>query len=288
MAGKKQGAAHAARPEKTAKRTGDHAGEVVFENPLLPHKKLLAMYADIAACSAMERQAGALLRRRKAAGFKGHEAALIGVVHNLLANDRVSAAGDAVMPRLLLGDTYASILQGLRDGAEAKPRSGAVLPRVEDAERMNTASQAAKRAKKAAVAVYVRADEPEEWLETLKSAGKRELPMVFICEDDPGLKRGKRDKLWKKVQKVAQRHEVPVIPVDSDDVVAMYRTAQEAMTRSRMALGSAVLWCERWTLAKDKLEPVKMFEQYLTARWLLSPAEKRRISTEAAAKMDTA
>ncbi len=220
------------------------------------------MYADILACRALEQS-----KVRAWLVCRGREAGLIGVVHNLLPKDRVSMSGDAAMLRLLLAEGGNRLLACTDDTAE----------------RMDVAAKATKRAKNALVAVYVDADEPLDWLETMKSAGKLDLPMIFICEDNATMKQRERDWQWKKIQKAARRREVPVIPVDGKDVVAMYRAAQEAMSRARMGLGPTVLWCERWT--HEAQEPVQMFEGYLTAHGLLNAAEKKRLTAAPAKKM---
>jgi pyruvate dehydrogenase E1 component alpha subunit len=283
----------------------------VFENPLLPHKKLTEMYVSMLECRMLERRAASLLRGRARAWrpFAGREATLIGVAHNLLPQDRVSVAGADPVVRFLRGEAPARLLQRLRKSktksAQAVGDAGdGVLPHIDDvAKRLAMATGVAlvgKAAKEMVVVAYLdAADTREDWTGAIETAGRLELPMVFVCQDDhPAIAEGRakaaakkvRDADWRRVGAAAVRLRVPMIPVDGQDLIAMYRAAQEAIGRARMGIGPTVIWCSQWQLGRrlaEAADSLAEFESYLTKRRLLTPQGKRRIAAAFEKKMKT-
>jgi len=282
----------------------------VFENPLLPHKKLTEMYVSMLECRMLERRAASLLRGRARAWrpFAGREATLIGVAHNLLPQDRVSVAGADPVVRFLRGEAPGRLLQSLRKSktknAQAVGDAGdGVLPRVDDVTaRLAMAAGVAlagKAAKETVVIAYLDAAETrEEWTGAIETAGRLKLPMVFMCQDAGRATAERRSTLaakkmrdadWKRVGAAAARLRVPVIPVDGQDLIAMYRAAQEAIGRARMGIGPTVIWCSQWQLGRlaEAADSLAEFESYLTKRRLFTPQGKRRIAAAFEKKMRT-
>jgi len=273
METKGPGGKAARRERKTAKPSRER----IFENPLLPHKKLTEMYAGMLHGRLLER----FLKQRTAslAGglslqpFTGREASLIAVLHNLLPQDRVSVRGAD------------PVLRYLRDGKTKQAAASGVLPPIEEVtERLAMAAGVAlagNAAQEMVVAAYLDAAETREpWTGIIETAGRLELPMIFVCQDETrstSAAKMRRDAGWKRVGSAAAKFQVPVIPVDGQDLIALYRVAQEAIGRARMGLGPSLIWCMRWELGPRRPDPLAEFEQYLAKRRLFTPAHKRSI-----------
>jgi TPP-dependent pyruvate/acetoin dehydrogenase alpha subunit len=89
------------------------------------------------------------------------------------------------------------------------------------------------------------------------------------------------------------RHTHPLglygIPVDGDDVVAIYRVAQEAILRARRGVGPTLIDCKPWPLTTKldgATDPVRRLEQALERRGL--PMDKLKDRTLAAFKRELA
>jgi pyruvate dehydrogenase E1 component alpha subunit len=75
----------------------------------------------------------------------------------------------------------------------------------------------------------------------------------------------------------------PVIPVDGNDVVAVYRVAYECTVRAREGGGPSIIVCQFPTSNKalrHKRDPLLLMEKYLSAKGLFQ-AKQKLISTRA-------
>ena len=82
---------------------------------------------------------------------------------------------------------------------------------------------------------------------------------------------------------------MPAIPVDAEDVIAIYRVAHESMARAREGSGPTRIQCVRWPGANpsDKSEDaVGHLEHWLEARGLPTQAWRREILAELRAAKD--
>jgi hypothetical protein len=106
---------------------------------------------------------------------------------------------------------------------------------------------------------------------SLAYAAKHKLGVIFVIEsaadDDFG----------------SARHTDPLglygIPVDGNDVIAIYRVAQEAILRARRGVGPTLIDCKPWPL-DGAPDPVRRLEQALERRGL--PIDKLKERTLAA------
>jgi TPP-dependent pyruvate/acetoin dehydrogenase alpha subunit len=76
----------------------------------------------------------------------------------------------------------------------------------------------------------------------------------------------------------------PVIPVDGNDVVAVYRVASESITHARMRHSATLIECHLW----DGDDPILKMEQYLQRKGLFTPRLKRNIASAFARELDAA
>lgn len=68
---------------------------------------------------------------------------------------------------------------------------------------------------------------------------------------------------------------LPGIPVDGNDVVAIHRVTQEAVTRARRGGGPTLIDCKPWPL-DGKADPVRKLEEALARRGLLRPGLQKK------------
>jgi hypothetical protein len=76
---------------------------------------------------------------------------------------------------------------------------------------------------------------------------------------------------------------MPVIPVDAEDVIAIYRVAHESIARAREGSGPTRMQCTRWPVASpsdNTVGAVGHLEQWLEARGLPAQAWRREILAE--------
>jgi hypothetical protein len=125
--------------------------------------------------------------------------------------------------------------------------------------------------KKDTVVVLSSADaSPERWRETLSFAQHAKLPYVVIYLDYAAKSRSsrKQDTLdLGAITELSKKSYLPVLTVDGDDAVAMYRVMQEALLRARMQDGPSLVWCTLENRAKSRTsKPIAHMEQYLASR----------------------
>jgi len=89
-------------------------------------------------------------------------------------------------------------------------------------------------------------------------AAKHRLPVVFVVSGP-----------------VFGRNSLPVIEVDANDVVAIYRVSQEAIRRAREGHGPTLIVTNIAPGSAD--DPLKFMEQYLRTRQLWSDAWKEQL-----------
>jgi len=113
------------------------------------------------------------------------------------------------------------------------------------------------------------------------------LPVLFV--EDARAKRASSAKRGKKQAAL----EYPSIPVDTQDVIALYRVAHESIARARDGGGPTHMVGMRWQAAangrvtkKQSEEPVAHLEQWLIARGLPVEEWRREIVAESEANQE--
>lgn len=113
-------------------------------------------------------------------------------------------------------------------------------------------------------------------------ADEAKLPVLFVedwrraANGDAGKKRAPAP----LPQKIGA---MPAIPVDANDVIAIYRVAHESMARAREGSGPTRILCVRWAVASasDKGDnAVGHLERWLEARGLPAQTWRREILAE--------
>ncbi|MFZ0632084.1 MAG: thiamine pyrophosphate-dependent enzyme [Acidobacteriaceae bacterium] len=108
-------------------------------------------------------------------------------------------------------------------------------------------------------------------------ADEAKLPVLFV-EDWRKTQSGRKKK--RSSAALPQRiGAMPAIPVDAEDVIAIYRVAHESMARAREGSGPTRIQCMRWP-SDNSSDAVGHLEQWLEARGLPAQAWRREILAE--------
>jgi TPP-dependent pyruvate/acetoin dehydrogenase alpha subunit len=278
----------------------------LYENPLVPNKKLRQMYVAMVEARVLD---GRILRlqkkmkaRRRLESIRGQEACRVSTAIDLGPGDLVSDSQVGVVMDMLAGEKVSSLLKrvaALHSGKKIKNATAAgisarLLPWIDDAgERLRMAMGAALSFKTLGqanvVVAYVRHGEVARgvWRQVLGLASKLELPVIFVVL--PAVKGEKRNGMANLSAKTA-RWGVPGIPVDVADAVALYRVAQESMGRTRGGDGPVLIECIQCRVkgkgAVASVDPIVQMAKFLldrkvcTKAWLEGVGEglRRRIA----------
>ena len=252
------------------------------ENPLLPDAQLRALLAltrrttVLDAVAARQRAAGGVRKgSRASAPLPAREALLAATVLQLEADDLLfPEPGDTLLGHLSTPKNNISIAVA----PFALPELGRATPRL-----LLVAAMAATLRHAASdrlLLVYTRAGAAEPaWDDALTWAQEQRLPLVLVCADPSGsttFRSGVRDTsgafTWTAVRHRTNRLQLPVLTVDGEDAVAVYRSMQESVLRARAGAGPALLWAalpssrELRAGRAPGATPVRRLEQYLRAR----------------------
>jgi TPP-dependent pyruvate/acetoin dehydrogenase alpha subunit len=279
----------------------------LYENPLVPNKKLRRIYGAMAEARALDEHIAKMQKgvkpRRRIESTHGQEACRVSTAIDLQPGDLVSDSQAGVMMDLLSGAKVDSLLKRVTDFNSGKideaavyrdGASGRQLPWVDDAvDRLKMAMGAAlsfKTLKRENVVVaYVRSGELAkwQWRQVLELVSKLDLPMiVVVLPVKTEKKKGSKTSLSSK----ARSWGLPGIPVDASDAVALYRVAQESLGRTRMGGGPVLIECVAYKTegAKDDSldDPLLQMKDFLLGRkvcteaWLQNTGDslRRRLS----------
>lgn len=230
------------------------------ENPLLPHDALRDLHTLMLHCKRLEHK----LRSPHAS----REAFLAGTTIHLGTGDLLSAP-----PK----DTLAA---KLAPEGRTPNLTGKLLSPARFAGRLPLCAAAARGMQAAhvdrLVVAFVRAGSPESyWKESIEWAQQECLPLILACSDATGgvhAHPGRPSQYlldFTAMSRLAKRLKLPVLTVDGEDAVAVYRVMQECTLRARHGGGPAVLWAAltmqtaRPTQADS---PLARMEQYMAAR----------------------
>jgi len=230
------------------------------ENPLLPHRKLRELHALMLRCRTLE---------RKQKSDAAREALLAATLMQLLPGDLVSASeGDAAVGQLA--------------PAAKKPGVGSVVGGAAIDARLSLSAAAARGLQAAGseglVLAFARAAGPEPgWIAALEWAQAAQLPLILACADATNgartrsVKRQEPGLDFVSMSRLAKRLKLPVLTVDGEDAVAVYRVMQESVLRARQGGGPAVLWAvmtptRSITAMPASSQPIARLRSYLSAR----------------------
>jgi len=208
------------------------------ENPLLPRRKLKELHALILHCRALERA----------------------VHHNTKCLPRealLAASAIHLHPGDLIFTKFRDpIAASLQPAAKLTPRKSSkkiVEATAFDLPPLAAAAAAAHslspKAKNLVLAhTHENAIEPD-WQATLRFAQANHLPLLIVCTSvhpHPSIRHSQkvnRDIIaWNSVTRLCARLHLPLLPVDGEDAVALFRVFQESTLHARAGAAPAVIW----------------------------------------------
>jgi TPP-dependent pyruvate/acetoin dehydrogenase alpha subunit len=232
------------------------------ENPLLPHSKLRELHA------LMLRARG--LERKQTSSPSAREALLAATLIHLLPGDLLSAAAsDRTVEKL---------------APEGKDRrtAGSLIAGSSVEARLPVCVAAARGLQAAGVEgvllAFARAGTAEPgWTAALEWAQRSQLPLLLACSDTTnGASSGTRKRAepaidFTSMTRFAKRLKLPVLTVDGEDAVAVYRVMQESVLRARQGGGPSVLWAmmtptRSIATMPPSSRPIARLRSYLAAR----------------------
>ena len=227
-----------------------------FENPLIPHTRMRGLYRALVESR--------LLGKRTAGWPRGLEACWAATGLDLregdLTNDsqapwlttHVRALGQRKEARAA---TISDVRTARKNAKCAPPVQGTASDRLFIAIGQ---AMALKAAGQGVVLAYTPAEEVKksDWHRLLAAAEPHTLPLVIVAT--PGPKNAQLPNL-----------NIPVIPVDAGDPVALYRVAQESIVRARTDGGLAIIQCIDCGVDPIQLLASQLLQKGIcTQRWL--------------------
>lgn len=264
---------------------------------LISNEKLTELYTNLLKCHMIERQAAFLIKRDKPALrralIRGGEAVSVGVTADLLSGDSTVSLDDDVVPAMLADASLSSVLCLLKSGSGNNGRwphaaSGTPVGNLAQA-RLHASLGAAltnKTTGNGSVAVvFGREGASTGWQNALHAAGLHGLPIIFVLREQ-ALRRVKRTRA--KSAGDASPVGLPLITVDSNDVVAVYRVAHESIERARRGRGPTLIVGKTFQPENEGRSgsSISNMENYLRSKGLIANGLKRKILSSLAEQLD--
>lgn len=303
---------------------------VAHESPLISHDKLRLLYATMLKCRTLEERARVLFKQNKFSGNYdaaiGQEAAAVGTAIDLRPDDTIGSSPRDFITAFIKSAPLDKIFCHLfaransPDKGRSSPAHFGYAPLNVLAPSSTIAAQwkistgvalANKIKKNDSIVVAYSSDESTSLgflHEALNFAGSHNLPIIFVCQNnlwaEPANLKSKTR--MPDISVKAQSYGFPGITVDGNDVVAVYRVAQEAFARARRGHGPTLIECktyrwyghsevdpgkhrdpqevERW---KAK-EPIAGMERHLAGKGLFTPSWKQELLDSFNKELDAA
>jgi TPP-dependent pyruvate/acetoin dehydrogenase alpha subunit len=281
---------------------------------LISHNKLKQLYATMLQCRLLTERAFGLRTQPRAsdlyAASMGQEAIATGFAIDMRPEDTIALAPQNSIASLArgvpLGDIVAQIYKR-RSVLDRAPNI--IMPTSTPDEQLSLATNVAranKRKKKSNVVVVFSAKATTTldcWHEALALAAKRNLPIIFVVENNPwagaaGVQAS--DDEIDSFEK-ARSYGFPIITVDANDVVAVYRVAYESVGRVRQGGGPVLVESKPYRLYSPskrsaansasrptERDPLIHMERYLRSKGLFTPRWKDQVAQEFLLEMDAA
>jgi pyruvate dehydrogenase E1 component alpha subunit len=220
------------------------------ENPLLPNRKLRELLTLMRLCHKLDRNSH-------------REALLAATTIHLEPGDLLCAT-----------DNSLAHLAPKVPKKEANPNGSLLIAPAELAQ-LPIAAAAARglqaTGKGVALAFANAGSSEPDWQSALTWAHTFQLPLILTITDATGGKLPRRHTLdWPTFSRFAKRIKLPVLTIDGEDAVAIYRCMQESVIRARVGDGPAVLWAVITPASAPKpprtQRPIARLEAYMSAR----------------------
>jgi len=215
----------------------------------------------------------------------GHEAVAVGAAADLVDGDTISTSRRNVAALAAAGITSRELLSGCEAcGCHA---TGLLSFSSLSEGPFHTGTGIAlahKLAKQRHVVVAIGGEDAgslEAVRDAMKLAGSGKLPIIYVVRNGVGEDGGYAPHL-KPVSLLARDGGFPGVIVDGQDVVAVWRVAQESIHRARNGGGPTLIDC-RMDAARD---PLAHMEHYLRKRNLWDEAWREKLETKIRAEVE--
>ena len=264
---------------------------------LISNDKLLELYSTMLKCRMLQARIRALSSGPAASNAAVRpEAAIAGAAVDLLSGDTLAPSLHGLVPAFVkglpLGNIFSMVTPGRVRPRPSYARLNLIPPSLSltaQLERVIEVATANKKARNKRIVVAFCGNStasPEPLHHAMRQAGKRDLPILLICNSD-----SESDEICLK----AQECDFPGVIVDGDDAVAVYRVATEAMAHARRGSGPTLIDCRPWVLPGQKPakrrathDPILRMEQYLTRKGLFDKKFKSKVAASFRRELEAA
>lgn len=257
-------------------------------NSLIPDDKLIAIYTSMLKCRMLRERVRNLARTGKKRAFNlGSEAVAAATLIDVQCDDCLISAALHRCAALLKGLPLANLLPPLStraasanagfgagrihvaSGVLVAPLAGAGFRNLSAAGLAAGCAFAARHSNRenVAIAFYEGAHTENSWRELFHFALAHNLPVILVRQSAHSLRqlssRGRSGK--------GAPGSLPIIPVDANDAVAVYRVAHEAIAHARRGSGPTLIDCVSLRLVGDRKQDsdcIARMERYLQVKGL--------------------
>lgn len=261
---------------------------------VLDSQKLQSLYAIMLKTRLLSQRAGEILSaQQKNSITAGREAVLAGAIAHTFSEDSTAAMQNSLLTSFIRGTPLKSVFeQIIPPGQQLSNGSASDESRIDSSESTLARGMAlANEIKGTSNAVLVFTGEfsadPDAHYEELALAAQSKLPLVCLAET------ANIEERATNLPTKGAAH-FPRIAVDGNDVVAVFRVAQEAVRRARAGHGPSLIECvmpehsATNPLAEETRDPLAFMQQYLQRRNLWSDEWKQKIADEFREELDMA
>jgi pyruvate dehydrogenase E1 component alpha subunit len=272
------------------------------EFSLIPHEKLLDLYAAMLKCRMIAKAVPIAKKDGRKRSILVSEAVTVGVGIDLLAGDAISPVASDLTPCVVKGVAAKALQRWWSSPSTRVPRvlarANVISPAASPAARLEAALRLAAHFRSTdseSVVVFFagpgllqtrRAASPTLSQRLLGSclsrAAAQLLPILFVMQSETDAD---------NFLPISLQSGVPGIVVDRDDAVAVYRVASEALTHARRGNGPTLIHSKPWPLnghrhkTRKHRDPIGKMELYLTGKRLAYRSVKDKIIEEFAAEL---
>jgi TPP-dependent pyruvate/acetoin dehydrogenase alpha subunit len=289
------------------------AAAVSTGGSLISDAKLRQLYTTMVECRLLTERVCRLRGQRSAslyAASMGQEAIATGCAIDLQPEDTIALAPQNAIAGLVKGVPLGDIVAQIYTHPIAQGQSpNVIMPSPTQCTQLGLATSVAlaNKQKKKSNVVVAFSDKASIalgcWQEAFELAASKNLPIIFVVEDNP-----RTDPASFKASDEedaptgkARSYGFPIIPVDANDVVAVYRVTHESVERVRQGGGPVLVEGKLYRLFsqtkrrvansaawRSEIDPLTHMERYLKAKGLFTRSWKDQVVQEFSRKLDSA
>ncbi len=266
---------------------------------LISNARLIQIYTAMLKCRMLRehlRRSGVAAGPRSASMFRsGSEAVAAGAVIDLLSGDTLASSDlfAAFVKGVPLQSLLRPILKPLTAGTGPHLTHGVLAGPLPASSLLSAAAGAAfahKLNKSSKVTVAFCGESTSALREALDFVVAHDLAMIFVRQaNSPFEALRTTTNAGRKSSIKTPSPNLPVIPVDRDDAIAVYRVAHEALAHARRGNGPTLIDCVPVRIpGRPSSGPIRHMEDYLAAKGLDAQRAKARVAADFAPALEAA